>query len=195
MKRIIQATQSDELIVNKSKFTGYALIGESREDFLSSINTIASQMPGSNHVAFAYQIKTNHGVDAYFNDAGESSGTAGKPLLNILEKKNIVNCGLAVVRFYGGVNLGTGGLARAYTRSGMLALDKAKIEPFIEHIKYKLSFKYNQLGKIYNVINSSNGIIMDKHFDQNITLLAKLTENTFQEITKHFPTIIIKRLD
>ena len=46
-----------------------------------------------------------------------------------------------------------------------------------------------------NVINSSNGIIMDKHFDQNITLLAKLTENTFQEITKHFPTIIIKRVD
>ena len=79
-------------IVNKSKFTGYALIGESREDFLSSINTIALQMPGSNHVAFAYQIKTNHGVDAYFNDAGEPSGTAGKPLLNILEKKNIVNC-------------------------------------------------------------------------------------------------------
>ena len=77
----------------------------------------------------------------------------------------------------------------------MLALDKAKIKPFIEHIKYKLSFKYNQLDKISNVINSSNGIIMDKHFDQNITLLAKLTENTFQEITKHFPTIIIKRLD
>ena len=98
MKRIIQATQSDELIVNKSKFTGYALIGESREDFLSSINTIASQMPGSNHVAFAYQIKTNHGVDAYFNDAGEPSGTAGKPLLNILEKKNIVNVNADIAR-------------------------------------------------------------------------------------------------
>ena len=72
---------------------------------------------------------------------------------------------------------------------------KAKIKPFIEYIKFKLSFKYNQLSKISNVINSNNGIIMSKHFDQNITFQVKLTESTFQEITKHFPTIIIKRLD
>tara|TARA_Y100000022_G_scaffold200754_1_gene218629 strand:+ start:2016 stop:2603 length:588 start_codon:yes stop_codon:yes gene_type:complete len=195
LKRILKPTQSGELVVNKSKFTGYALVGESREDFLSSINTITKQTAGANHIAFAYQIKTNQGTDAYFNDAGEPSGTAGKPLLNILEKRNIVNSGLAVVRFYGGVNLGTGGLVRAYTRSGMLAIDKAQIEPFIDFVKYKLLFKYNILDQIYNVINSNDGIIIDKHFDQNITLTAKLTEKTFQEIKNYFPTINIKRLD
>ena len=74
-------------------------------------------------------------------------------------------------------------------------MKKNELDRLNDKIQQKSSFVDELRNEISNVINSSNGIIMDKHFDQNITLLAKLTENTFQEITKHFPTIIIKRLD
>jgi len=192
---IQQATQSEELVVNKSKFVGYALSAQSRREFLAHIHKIHNANPGCNHIAFAYQIKTKSGVDSYFNDAGEPSGTAGKPLLNILEMKHFANSGLAVVRFYGGINLGTGGLARAYSKAGMMALAKAKVTPFIDLYYYDLLIKYNMLDKITNVILKNNGTILDKNFGENIALRIKLTKEGVNEIMMHYPSISMEPID
>jgi uncharacterized YigZ family protein len=189
-----QTVKSDELVINKSKFFGFVLLGESRKDFLIAINNLSKQLLTCDHIAFAYRIKTKQSVDAYYNDAGEPSGTAGKPLLNILQMQNIVNSGLAVARFYGGINLGTGGLARAYTKAGMLAFNKAKFTPFIDYFEYKLLIKYNMLDNISNVINKNKGSIIEKYFDENITLKVKLTKEAFSEITNAFPMITIEPL-
>ena len=190
-KVVIQTAKSDELIISKSKFIGYTLIGASREIFLKAIDNIFKNMPSADHIAFAYQIKTNHGIDLYFNDAGEPSGTAGRPLLNILEKKNIVNSGIAVVRFYGGVNLGTGGLARAYTQAGMLAITQTKFCPYIEKKLYLLSIKYNILDLISHVIYTNNGKIIDKVFSEKISLKVSLSEEAYKNIMNKFPTLSI----
>ena len=186
---------SDELIVNKSKFIGYCLVGKSRDDFIDAIRFISKNMVSANHVAFAYRLITKQGVDGYFNDAGEPSGTAGKPLLNILEKQSIVNSGLAVVRFYGGINLGTGGSARAYTRSGMAALNMAKVTDFIHYFEYKLSIRYNMLDKITNEISKNQGSILKKTFNEDITIIIRVTEEVFLNILKLFPTIHTERLN
>lgn len=166
-------------------------MGASREVFLKAIDNIFKNMPSANHIAFAYQIKTNHGIDLYFNDAGEPLGTAGKPLLNILEKKNIVNSGIAVVRFYGGVNLGTGGLARAYTQAGMLALTQTKFCSYTENKLYLLSIKYNILDVISHVIYTNNGKIIDKVFSEKISLKVSLSEEAYKNIMNKFPTLSI----
>jgi|TARA_B110000014_G_C19977261_1_gene506021 uncharacterized YigZ family protein len=189
-----ESKTADEWVVSKSKFIGHTLMGDSRESFLKDVLEISRKHKTANHVAFAYQIRSNNSTDAYFYDAGEPSGTAGKPLLKILESKKIVNSGIAVVRYYGGVNLGTGGLARAYTKAGMMALTGTKIENFIPLYLYNLTIKYNVLDKISNLIYESGGLILDRNFDTNIHLISKLTKEVAENINDNFPTVKISSL-
>jgi len=169
-------------------------MGDSRESFLKDIAEISRKNKTANHVVYAYQIRSNNSTDAYFYDAGEPSGTAGKPLLKILETREIVNSGIAVVRYYGGVNLGTGGLARAYTKAGMMALTDTNMKNFISLYYYNLTIKYNSLDKISNLIYEDGGLILERNFDTNIHLTSKLTKELAEYINDNFPTVKINSL-
>ena len=169
-------------------------MGDSRESFLKDIAGISRKNKTANHVAYAYQIRSNNSTDACFYDAGEPSGTAGKPLLKILETREIVNSGIAVVRYYGGINLGTGGLARAYTKAGMMALTDTSMKNFISLYFYSLTIKYNILDKISNLIYEGGGLILERNFGTNIQLTAKLTNELAEYINDNFPTVKINSL-
>lgn len=194
MKTISHEIVSDTIIVNKSKFIGFTYILESKKDISKKIKIIQSIHPSCCHIAYAYQLKVNKSIDQYFNDDGEPSGTAGKPLLNILEKKDIINTFLAVIRYYGGVNLGTGGLARAYSKAGMMALSQSKVVNLLPIKIYLINIKYNMLDKISHVIYSDKGIILDKNFNDEIQLHVKITNDTYKKILNLFPLIKIKEI-
>ena len=194
MKIISLESTSEDLIINKSKFIGLSFIITTRDSGLKKIKCLHSAHPSCSHIAYAYQTYSGNSIEPYFNDAGEPSGTAGKPLLNILENQNIVNTCLAVVRYYGGINLGTGGLARAYSKAGMLALKRSKVSDFTLNNYYLLSFKYSMLDSITHVIYSNNGSIIDKQFTEEIQLKVKITPKGVQEIVARFPLINIEEI-
>ena len=194
MKIISLESTSEDLIINKSKFIGLSFIITTRDSALEKIKCLQSAHPSCSHIAYAYQTYSGNSIEPYFNDAGEPSGTAGKPLLNILENQNIVNTCLAVVRYYGGINLGTGGLARAYSKAGMLALKRSKVSDFTLNNYYLLSFKYSMLDSITHVIYSNNGSIVDKQFTEEIQLKVKITPKGVQEIVARFPLINIEEI-
>ena len=194
MKIISLESTSEDLIINKSKFIGLSFIITTRDSGLKKIKCLQSAHPSCSHIAYAYQTYSGNSIEPYFNDAGEPSGTAGKPLLNILENQNIVNTCLAVVRYYGGINLGTGGLARAYSKAGMLALKRSKVADFTLNNYYLLSFKYSMLDSITHVIYSNNGSIIDKQFTEEIQLKVKITPKGAQEIVARFPLINIEEI-
>lgn len=194
MKIISLESTSEDLIINKSKFIGLSFIITTRDSALEKIKCLQSAHPSCSHIAYAYQTYSGNSIEPYFNDAGEPSGTAGKPLLNILENQNIVNTCLAVVRYYGGINLGTGGLARAYSKAGMLALKRSKVSDFTLNNYYLLSFKYSMLDSITHVIYSNNGSIIDKQFTEEIQLKVKITPKGVQEIVARFPLINIEEI-
>ena len=194
MKIISLESTSEDLIINKSKFIGLSFIITTRDSALEKIKCLQSAHPSCSHIAYAYQTYSGNSIEPYFNDAGEPSGTAGKPLLNILENQNIVNTCLAVVRYYGGINLGTGGLARAYSKAGMLALKRSKVSDFTLNNYYLLSFKYSMLDSITHVIYSNNGSIIDKQFTEEIQLKVKITPKGVQEIVARFPLINIEKI-
>ena len=194
MKIISLESTSEDLIINKSKFIGLSFIITTRDSALEKIKCLQSAHPSCSHIAYAYQTYSGNSIEPYFNDAGEPSGTAGKPLLNILENQNIVNTCLAVVRYYGGINLGTGGLARAYSKAGMLALKRSKVADFTLNNYYLLSFKYSMLDSITHVIYSNNGSIIDKQFTEEIQLKVKITPKGAQEIVARFPLINIEEI-
>ncbi len=194
MKIISLESTSEDLIINKSKFIGLSFIITTRDSGLKKIKCLHSAHPSCSHIAYAYHTYLCNSIEPYFNDAGEPSGTAGKPLLNILENQNIVNTCLAVVRYYGGINLGTGGLARAYSKAGMLALKRSKVSDFTLNNYYLLSFKYSMLDSITHVIYSNNGSIIDKQFTEEIQLKVKITPKGVQEIVARFPLINIEEI-
>ena len=157
---ILTSEEQSELIVNKSKFIGYSIIADSREQFLNRVSEIKKINLSLSHTVYGLRIKKNI-IEPYFSDDGEPSGTAGRPLINILESKKIINGGLVVVRYYGGINLGMGGLARAYSQAGIKVLLMSKLINYIEQFKFLLTIEYNTLDYITKVINDNKGVILD----------------------------------
>ena len=191
--RILTSEEQSELIVNKSKFIGYSIIADSREQFLNRVSEIKKINLSLSHTVYGLRIKKNI-IEPYFSDDGEPSGTAGRPLINILESKKIINVGLVVVRYYGGINLGMGGLARAYSQAGIKVLLTSKLINYIEQFEFLLTIEYNTLDYITKVINDNKGVILDRIFDQSITLKIKISTRTKGLILKKFPMVNIQPL-
>jgi len=190
---ILISEGKSELIVNKSKFIGYSVIANSREGFLARVREIKINNPSASHAVYGLLIKKNT-IEPHFSDDGEPSGTGGRPLISILESKKIINGGLVVVRYYGGINLGMGGLARAYSQAGSKAILASRLDNFIELKDYILTIKYNLLDFISKVILDNKGVILDRNFDQNIILKIRVSTSTKALIEKKFPTTKIQSL-
>lgn len=117
---------SAEIIIQKSRFIGYASPCADEAEALDFIRQIREAHRTATHNCYAYVIGENCGIIRYSDD-GEPGGTAGLPILNVIRSKNIVNCCVVVTRYFGGVLLGTGGLVRAYTQSCQAALNEAGV--------------------------------------------------------------------
>lgn len=107
---------SIELIINKSKFIAYKFTLNSLEEVKSILTNLKNEHKKATHICYAY-IYNRDIVSEKCSDDGEPGGTAGYPILNVLKKKNLENIMVAVVRYFGGVKLGVGGLVRAYTKA------------------------------------------------------------------------------
>jgi len=190
---ILISEGKSELIINKSKFIGYSIIANSREGFLARVREIKINNPSADHAVYGLLIKKNT-IEPHFSDDGEPSGTGGRPLISILESKEIINGGLVVVRYYGGINLGMGGLARAYSQAGSKAILASRLDNFIELYDYILTIGYSSLDFISKVILDNKGVILDRNFDQNIILKIRVSTSTKALIEKKFPTTKIQSL-
>ena len=115
---------SDEIVIQKSRFIGYAAPCETEDEALAFLRKIRDRHRDARHCCYAYVIGRNAGIMRYSDD-GEPSGTAGMPMMDILKNEKAVNCCVVVVRYFGGILLGTGGLVRAYTQGCKTALQAA----------------------------------------------------------------------
>lgn len=109
--------------VLKSKFTAFVFPVSNVEDFKTRLEQIRKANPKAKHIVYAYRI----GMNSKSTDDREPKGTAGRPLLELLMKKNLNNTGVIVVRYYGGTQLGAGRLLRTYVSSAVEALNKAEL--------------------------------------------------------------------
>ncbi len=163
-----------EQTINKSRFFAWAAHCETEQQVGYFLRQIAAQHQGASHLAYAFRIKTMDGIIPRFSDAGEPSGTAGKPILQMLEGRDLVNVAVGVIRYYGGINLGTGGLARAYGGTAKMALEAAQIIPYVEMQTVKLTVQYNRVDELNRVVNQLKGKIIDKTFDHAVHVKISL---------------------
>jgi len=169
----IEKTGAAEQTINKSRFYAWAAQCESEQQVGGFLRAIATQHQSASHLAYAFRIKAtdglgNHMIVPRFSDAGEPSGTAGKPILQMLEGRDLINVCVGVIRYYGGVNLGTGGLARAYGGTAKMALEAASILPFIEMKLLKLTIQYNRMDELTRTLTQLKGKILNKKFDDAV---------------------------
>lgn len=124
--KTVRQAGHNEVTIQKSRFIGYASPCATEEEAIRYIQAIREQHREARHHCYAYIIGSNSGIMRYSDD-GEPGGTAGMPMLDLLKKEQTVNCCVVVVRYFGGILLGTGGLVRAYTQGCKLALEAAEI--------------------------------------------------------------------
>jgi len=113
----------NEFIEKKSRFLGYAVAVHTEDEAKSFIAEIAKEHKKANHVAYAYVLANT----AKTNDDGEPRGTAGLPIYNVINRRNLQNIVVVVIRYFGGIQLGKGGLIRAYGKSAGLAIDELEV--------------------------------------------------------------------
>lgn len=150
--------------INKSKFFSYAypIFDTARVDEI--LKNLHEKYKDATHICYAYVLDIPKVEKA--NDDGEPSGTAGKPLLELLKKKKISNTLIAVIRYFGGIKLGAGGLVRAYTNAGNMALDKAKIVDFINVNKYLAKINHADGAKLKMAIISHGGEVLTERYEE-----------------------------
>lgn len=152
----INLSKRYETEIKKSTFIGLSYVVNSAEEVANILDKIRQENLSATHVCFAYKIGEN---EQKFDDDGEPQGTAGKPILECITKKNLCNILVVVVRYFGGIKLGAGGLVRAYssTASNVILLSEIKKLELYKKIKFNLSISENKfVKKIENDFNFFN---------------------------------------
>ena len=142
-----------------SKFIAYAIIVKSEEQVVDEINKIKKLDKNANHYCYAYIIKTDKSIEKV-NDDGEPKNSAGKPILGQIKSKELTNCLIVVVRYFGGIKLGIPGLIKAYKNAALEAIQNNKIECIDITEMYSLKFSYEELNNVMNIIKNYNAKIL-----------------------------------
>ena len=173
--------------IKKSRFIGIIYPCSSVAEAAEFLKVLRMQHASANHIAFAYRIKTDKGTVCRFHDAGEPSGTAGKPIFKYIEGYDLINVLCVVVRYFGGVKLGAGGLTRAYGNSAKLAIRAAEIIDFFELVTLLFILDYKQLQLFEYSLHKFSGVIINKDFTGQVKLVVQLPEHQSEQLLKIFP--------
>ena len=159
---------SIELLLKEknSKFFGYAYPIQSEDEVKPIIEILRKQHPHAGHFCYAYQIGTQE-VSYRANDDGEPSHSAGMPIYGQIQSFSITNVLLVVVRIFGGVKLGVGGLITAYKTTAQLVLESCEIVEKTIDIHFSISFDYQNMNKVMRVIKEKKLEIVSQEMEIN----------------------------
>ena len=160
--------------INKSKFINYLIKINTIDDIKKELDKIKNQYNDATHICYAYVIDGKEKA----SDDGEPSGTAGKPILEILKKNNLDHVLAIVVRYFGGIKLGAGGLVRAYANSINDLVKISELKELVTGYKVKFEIPYDKISYIDNKINN----VLYKEFDLNVIYEAIIKEEDIDDI-------------
>ena len=157
------------IVIEKSKFLGYLFPCDSKENANEILEELRKQHAEATHVCYAYIINDDNVLLYKSSDDGEPSQTAGAPILNVIKRNNLTNVLCAVVRYFGGIKLGTGGLVRAYSNSAVEVVNKAIVVTLVDAYKGKFTFPYDKINFIDKFFETNNIEIVNKEYDLEVS--------------------------
>lgn len=164
MNKTIKADCEELIEIKKSKFIGYAFFCENVEQATLKIKQIRLEHKKATHVCFAYVIGTQEKA----SDDGEPQGTAGVPILEIIKKQNLKNVLIIVVRYFGGIKLGAGGLVRAYGESALSVIKKSGVADLFFANEYEICVNYGNESVLNNLKNNKEIINLKVEYNEKI---------------------------
>lgn len=173
----------NEIIIEKSKFITYLCYLNDFDEIDIIMNDLKKKYKDATHHCYAYIYDEKKKM----SDDGEPSGTAGMPILNVLESNKLNHILCIVIRYFGGTKLGAGGLVRAYTRSVTDALEKTNIVNLEPGLKIRITFSYNMIKQVDYILNQFQ--IINKEFGEYIKyeiLISKSDENILKSKIKSY---------
>tara|TARA_X000001036_G_scaffold146697_1_gene139530 strand:- start:769 stop:1395 length:627 start_codon:yes stop_codon:yes gene_type:complete len=188
---------------SNSKFYTITYSVISSNDVKDNLNILKKKYPDASHICYAYRlfngftILNDVNVSNFSSDAGEPGGSAGRPILNILKKYNIINTAIYVIRYFGGKKLGIPGLIEAYSNSAELIIDNNKLKPWYPLVNIELNYNYSLDGFVKKTIKFFSAKIRKQKFNQTIFISIQINHfltNDFLDTFKNQPEIDIKIL-
>lgn len=184
-KSITKASEEVLFKDRNSKFFGYAFPVKSEDEINEHLNNIKKQHHKARHWCYAWQLGKE---DFHFrvNDDGEPANSAGMPIYGQIQSFDVTNILIIVVRYFGGVKLGVGGLINAYRTAAQMALENAKItERTIDEI-FILEFEYPEMNTVMRIIKENNLNITAQKMELNCKIYISVRKNDAEEIFEKF---------
>jgi uncharacterized YigZ family protein len=183
----VKSRQAIEEVIKKSRFIGVIVPCVNESEVLHTLKQLYEEHPNASHIAYAYRIKTDQGLVYRFYDAGEPSGTAGKPIFQHIEGKELVNLLIAVIRYFGGVKLGAGGLTRAYGNTAKQVIEAAETCAYAELVNIRLTLDYKQMQPLGYLLKKLDGQIVKQEFTGQVKLVIQLPAEQVNTLIQSFP--------
>jgi uncharacterized YigZ family protein len=166
------ASPSTEILFKEknSKFFGYAFPVTTEDEIKSILNNLRKQHFGAGHFCYAFQL----GTDTLFfrvNDDGEPNNSAGMPIYGQIQSFGLTNVLVVVVRFFGGVKLGVGGLISAYKTVAQMALEESVILEKTIDVHFQISFDYKSMNKVMRIIKEKNLEIISQQMKESCQII------------------------
>ena len=166
--KTVRAAASGELTEKRSRFIGYCKPVSTEEEATAFIASIRSRHWDARHNVYAYSLR--EGNLRRYSDDGEPSGTAGMPVLDVLQKSGVTDVCVVVTRYFGGVLLGTGGLVRAYSQAARLGLNAAQVVLMERCACCTLRCSYTHYGKIASLLQEHGAGLDDTVYQADVLL-------------------------
>ncbi|ERT67279.1 YigZ family protein [Cetobacterium somerae ATCC BAA-474] len=190
MKSIKKAVRI-EFEERKSKFIGYAKPISTKEEAEDFISMIREMHPDATHNCTVYRVIDNGQEYFKADDDGEPSGTAGKPMGEILTYMEVNNVVVVATRYFGGIKLGAGGLVRNYAKTAKLAVLEGEIVEFIERVECLLDFSYEKINEVETLLINGNEELLHKDFNERVTYRVKVSNETLEKLKELKDILVI----
>ena len=183
---IPKATIQTEETIKKSRFLTFIAHTPGRESAQAFAHSVREKYPDARHHCWACIAGSPNDTQQWgFSDDGEPSGTAGKPILARLEGSGVGELCAVVVRYYGGIKLGTGGLVRAYGGGVGAALDAMETVIKVPQSELPINCRYDQLNDVQHVLAQHEGSVVDTVYGEDLNLNLSLPTQTLQAFKEH----------
>ena len=180
MFKTVNKNNSAEIVEKKSKFIGNIFYIESEEEAEKIIKEIRKKYYDARHNCYAYKINKDN--ISRFSDDGEPSGTAGAPMLSIIDGKGLANVLVIVTRYFGGILLGTGGLVRAYSDCTSKVIDESEIVNKEFGYEMKCNVEYKNLDMVKYYFQKENIFISNSEYSDNIKLVIEVSKESKEKL-------------
>ena len=167
IKTILKEVTST-IVIEKSKFIAYLFPCDNKAVANEILANLRKEHEFATHVCYAYIINDDNVLLYKSSDDGEPSQTAGAPILNVIKRNDLTNVLCAVVRYFGGIKLGAGGLVRAYSNSAISVVNDAEVVSLVDAYKNELIFPYDKINFIDKYIEVNNIELIDKQYEMEV---------------------------